>query len=196
MALSKIQAESMNLADTYAFSGTVSGASDVALISTQTTESASAIDFTGLDNTYNMYMVTFQNIQFASNDQTFVMRISDDNGSTFKSSNYLSVVDKSFYNGGTLGNEQLASVNYHYITPQVSNASDDRSCFGYIYFNTPATSKRQTFIGHTATKNVAAGGYVFDNKTSTVYNVNQTFNAIRFLGSANFAGTFKLYGYN
>ena len=195
MALSKIQAESMNLADTYAFTGTVSGASDVALISTQTTESASAIDFTGLDNTYNMYMVTFQNIQFASNDQTFVMRISDDNGSTFKSSNYLSVVDKSFYNGGTLGNEQLASVNYHYITPQVSNASDDRSCFGYIYFNTPATSKRQTFIGHTATKN-AAGGYVFDNKTSTLYNVNQTFNAIRFLGSANFAGTFKLYGYN
>jgi hypothetical protein len=49
MALSKIQAESMNLADTYAFTGTVSGASDVALISTQTTGSASAIDFTGLD---------------------------------------------------------------------------------------------------------------------------------------------------
>jgi len=54
MALSKIQAESMNLADTYAFTGTVSGASDVKLISTQTTGSASAIDFTGLDNTYNM----------------------------------------------------------------------------------------------------------------------------------------------
>jgi hypothetical protein len=62
-----------------------------------------------------MYMVTFQNIQFASDNQTFIMRISEDNGSTFKSSNYLSVVDKSFYNGGTVGNEQLASVNYQIL---------------------------------------------------------------------------------
>lgn len=174
--------------------GTTITPSDLVLISTQTTGSASAIDFTGLDNTYNMYMVTFQNIQFASTNQTFIMRISDDNGSTFKSSNYLSVMDQSYYNGGTVGNTNYASINYHYISNEVSNASDDRSCFGYIYFNTPATSKRQSFVGHTAIKN--SGGYVLNNKTSTVYNVNQTFNAIRFLGSSNFAGTFKLYGYN
>ena len=35
MPLSKIQAESMNLADTYAFTGTVSGASGLIKISTQ-----------------------------------------------------------------------------------------------------------------------------------------------------------------
>ena len=36
MALSKIQAESMNLADTFAFTGTVSGAGDLALGVSQT----------------------------------------------------------------------------------------------------------------------------------------------------------------
>ena len=40
----------------------------------------------------------------------------------------------------------------------------------------------------------AAGLLIYN--TATVYNTNQTFNGIRFLGSSNFAGTFKLYGYN
>ena len=194
MALSKIQAESMNLADTYAFTGTVSGASDVKLISTQTTGSASAIDFTGLDNTYNHYQIFFQDLQFASNNQTFILRISDDNGSSFKGSGYLSMLHQGYYNGGTLGSSNNASVNHHLISTDVSNASDNRSTFGYVYFRTPATARKHTFVGHNSTLN--ANGYILDNKTSTVYNTNQTFNAVRFLGSSNFAGTFKLYGYN
>jgi hypothetical protein len=194
MALSKIQSESMNLADTYAFTGTISGASDVALISTQTTESASAIDFTGLDNTYNHYQIFFQDLQFASTGQTFIMRISDDNGSTVKSSGYLSMLHQAYYNGGTVGSSNNASVNYHYIANDLDNASDNRSCFGYVYFRTPATARKHTFITHSAVYN--RNGYILDGKTSTVYNTNQTFNAIRFLGSSNFAGTFKLYGYN
>ena len=55
MALSKIQAESMNLADTYAFSGTVSGAGGgkvlqaiTALDNTQTTTASTTYASTGL----------------------------------------------------------------------------------------------------------------------------------------------------
>jgi hypothetical protein len=184
----------LNLADNYAFTGTVSGASDVALISTQTTGSASAIDFTGLDNTYNMYMVTYQDLQFASADQTFIMRISDDNGSTVKTSGYLTVADLSYYNGGTLASGNAASVNYHLIATDVGNASDNRSCFGQIYFRTPATARKHSFLGATSIYN--DNGDIVIYNTATVYNTNQTFNGIRFLGSSNFAGTFKLYGYN
>lgn len=194
MAITRIQSESMNLADDYAFTGTVSGASDITLISTQTTGSASAIDFTGLDNTYNMYMVTYQDLQFASADQTFIMRISDDNCSTVKTSGYLTVTDLSYYNGGTLASGNGASVNYHLIATDVGNASDNRSCFGQIYFRTPATARKHTFLGATSIYN--DNGDVVIYNTATVYNTNQTFNGIRFLGSSNFAGTFKLYGYN
>ena len=46
MALSKIQAESMNLADTYAFSGTVSGTSDLVKVASSTTPQTSITAFT------------------------------------------------------------------------------------------------------------------------------------------------------
>ena len=194
MAIDKIQAESINLADNYAFTGTVTGASDVVLISTQTTGSASAINFTSLDNTYNHYQIFFQDLQFASNNQTFILRISDDNGNSFKSSGYLSILHQGYYNGSNVDKSVNASVNHHLISTDVTNASDNRSTFGYVYFRTPATARKHTFVGHNATLN--ANGYILDNKTSTVYNTNQTFNAVSFLGSSNFAGTFKLYGYN
>ena len=129
----------LNLASDYAFTGTITGASDVVLISTQTTGSTPAINFTSLDNTYNHYQIFFQDLQFASNNQTFILRISDDNGSSFKSSGYLSILHQGYYNGSTVDKSVNASVNHHLISTDVTNASDNRSTFGYVYFRTPAT---------------------------------------------------------
>ena len=62
MALSKIQAESMNLADTYAFTGTVSGVAEdnlVKLASTTISSAVAGIDYnTVFSSTYNYYMIT------------------------------------------------------------------------------------------------------------------------------------------
>tara|TARA_R100001086_G_scaffold169754_2_gene92549 strand:- start:27 stop:629 length:603 start_codon:yes stop_codon:yes gene_type:complete len=62
MALSKIQSESINLADTFAFTGTVSGAGSEGLVHLETQEVTSAV--TGLkfgsdvfNTTYNRYVV-------------------------------------------------------------------------------------------------------------------------------------------
>lgn len=60
MALSKIQAESLNLADSYAFTGTVSGAGDSSLVHLQTTtlsSSAATVSFgnTLFTSTYSSY---------------------------------------------------------------------------------------------------------------------------------------------
>ena len=59
MALSKIQAESMNLADTYAFTGTVSGAGAGAyeVINSSTSTSTSTFEVTGFDNGNNHFMI-------------------------------------------------------------------------------------------------------------------------------------------
>lgn len=61
MALSKIQSESMNLADTYAFTGTVSGAGSMVLLNTYTVSSASVTeiiwDNTYFNSTYDKYLL-------------------------------------------------------------------------------------------------------------------------------------------
>ena len=60
MPLSKIQAESMNLADTYAFTGTVSGAGGlVKLLNTTASSGASEyiVDSTYINSTYDNYKI-------------------------------------------------------------------------------------------------------------------------------------------
>tara|TARA_R100000773_G_scaffold20136_1_gene18033 strand:- start:225 stop:869 length:645 start_codon:yes stop_codon:yes gene_type:complete len=59
MALSKIQAESMNLADTFAFTGTVSGASDLELLNTTTsTDGVNTIELNDIfSTTYRYYKI-------------------------------------------------------------------------------------------------------------------------------------------
>lgn len=82
MALSKIQAESMNLADTFAFSGTVSGAGGMELLQTQTASSDVAnITFTStvLTSTYSTYFVTGKIIGSGN----FNLFPSIDNGSNY-----------------------------------------------------------------------------------------------------------------
>lgn len=61
MALSKIQAESMNLADTFAFTGTVSGASNfVHLTTTTVTTAVASVDFDNISTDYDDFLLTFR----------------------------------------------------------------------------------------------------------------------------------------
>ena len=61
MALSKIQAESMNLADTYAFSGTVSGSGMDLLLSTTISSAAAQQEYssTYINSTYDTYKIDY-----------------------------------------------------------------------------------------------------------------------------------------
>ena len=67
-SLSKVKANSLNLAGTYGFSGTVSGLADetpLVLISTFTSDGSDATaSFTsGIDSTYKEYLFVFNNIK-------------------------------------------------------------------------------------------------------------------------------------
>jgi hypothetical protein len=92
MALSKIQAESMNLADTYAFTGTVSGAGDPAdykkLITTTISSSVQSVDFgsTYINSTYKIYKIYFRGIKLDTTDN-LAIRIGA-GGTLLTSSNY------------------------------------------------------------------------------------------------------------
>ena len=76
MALSKIQAESMNLADTYAFSGTVSGSGMNLLLDSTFTSSGGNIDIssTYINSTYDDYYLLF-NLDPDTDAQNLRMRV-------------------------------------------------------------------------------------------------------------------------
>ena len=71
MALSKIQAESMNLADTYAFTGTVSGAGSLNVISEVDVAGASSVTFDSLGS-YENFVVWYRNLNFSANTSVYL----------------------------------------------------------------------------------------------------------------------------
>ena len=71
MALSKIQAESMNLADTFAFTGTVTGASS-GLVKLLDATISSAVAYYDIDSTYI-------NSTYDSYEIQYILRSSSDN---------------------------------------------------------------------------------------------------------------------
>lgn len=83
MALSKIQAESMNLADTYAFTGTVSGASDIAFIQQYTWSGVTNFQIARTFNDYEVFKLYMYDVQFTQDDVNMQFDVSADSGSTY-----------------------------------------------------------------------------------------------------------------
>ena len=124
MALSKIQAESMNLADTFAFTGTVSGASDMVLLANINNTSVGATTFEwSMDyDDYNNFII-------------LVDRIQGDNSDTTKS------LEVEFKFNGSYGGGQS---NPYYIEGQAGGAGAGRN------YNTNADG--ELFFGNTPSK--------------------------------------------
>ena len=60
MAIDKIQAEGINLADTFAFTGTVTGAGNLTLLNTTTLSSSTSATLQGLMTGYDNYLVLYK----------------------------------------------------------------------------------------------------------------------------------------
>ena len=124
MPLSKIQAESMNLADNYAFTGTVSGAGQMVKISTTTASDVSAVEFTELStaSTYSHYKIILDNVT-ASTDNAAIFYAQFGTGGaspTYYTSSYYQSVGVSSYAGvSSMGQHQAynaAQMNLGYST--------------------------------------------------------------------------------
>ena len=110
MAIDKIQASSINLADTFAFTGTVSGTSDIVLIKTVTVStSVSAVEFKNgvdgvvLDSTYTNYKVTGSDFDTTVSGDEMLGQISSDTGSSYKTSGYRGTSNQTYNNGSASG---------------------------------------------------------------------------------------------
>jgi hypothetical protein len=208
-SLSKIKANSLNLAGTFGFTGTVSGLADetpLVLISTFTSDGSDATaTFTSshITSTYKEYMFVFNNIHPETNQKYLRFHPSIDNGSNYNLS-LTSAMFTAYHRedgGGLTALEyasgfDTASGSTHYISADTGSNNDD-GVSGIMRLYNPSST---TFVKHyhiqTVTSsgdgtqyayNVLGSGYV--NTTSAVNNVKFDFNSGEIQG-----GTIDLFG--
>lgn len=192
MALTKVQADGINLADTFAYTGTVTGTQGLVKISSTTVSSAVAsVDLTGMSSTYDFYQCHFT--LTAATDQAGVfVRFIDSAGSALAGSAY----------GGGLSNEgggELVSTNSTNSMEIASSVgSDTNETVSGILFIGPANSTTHQcgLFGHTAYTNNCGNHVATTVKYSFLKGNMEAITGLHFkCTSGNIeAGTFTLYG--
>ena len=180
---------------------TAAAGGSLILITATTASSSATVDFTsGISSTYDEYLITLTNVIPATDNQTFLLRVSEDSGSTFKSGatdyKHVSMYQYDFLTvpsgDGSTGAPQIAMA-----TTGVSNSATRGGVNGEIRFFAPAgTASNKHFAFSLSVGLSSTTGQM--NQTGTARFVLDTnaINGIRlFFGSGNIAsGAFALYG--
>tara|TARA_X000000950_G_scaffold151502_1_gene186544 strand:- start:345 stop:974 length:630 start_codon:yes stop_codon:yes gene_type:complete len=206
MPLSKIQAESMNLADNYAFTGTVSGVpSDIELISTNhiTSASVNTCDFTSFSTDYNHLIVKISDFEPSGNNGQLLVRLQTTGSSGFASGsgNYENTRTRVYKSGGSFTTNQSGFTQTYGVGGLGQNSSgngfvESGSHADFYFSNIHSTTKGKgywgVFWGGTDSGNschqVNGCTYVGTGRLSAL-------TGIRFLSSSgDINGRFSLYG--
>ena len=174
MPFNKIIAESMDLTDTYAFTGTVSGAGDVSnlvQVSSVSLGSSGAYAHNGIfSSTYDTYLITLDNIGCAT-DNTHIK---------FKFYNNTGATSDNTYRGYSIqrtgeGDSSQSYVDaYPFLSVAQSN-SGNKGLSGHIWVHNPVTSSIETsFTYHTVYEKttgyvgpLVGGGVTTDHSSKT-----------------------------
>lgn len=173
------------------------------LLQTQTISSpVASVNITSvIDGTYNKYIVEFIDIVPSADNVSFESRISQDNGSNWKSgaSDYLSnahfINTANFDFSNTLG--AVPSMRLSGLSPDgLSNVSDETYNGRLELYNPSATTTEKQFLGTCVYKE--ANSFLAGSRTMVNSYVadNAAYNAIQlFMSSGNIAsGIIKIYG--
>ena len=165
------------------------------LIETQTVSGASAIDFTSIQgSTYNVHFLTYNDLQTASASIYTQMRLSNDSGTSFETSNYQRAVQYMGING-TFGESRSTSTDRFSL---LSFTQANNPMTGYVYFYNLGDSSKYSFITHQNAVNLESSTVGWSYFGSQVYKVAETIDAIRIMNSGssvNFtSGSVSLYG--
>jgi len=204
MALSKIQAESMNLADTYAFTGTVSGAGGGAyeVLSTTTSTNTSTAEVTGLDGGHEHHMIVAKIEPLTESTSNHVMcQLGNSNGyysfghaiiteiyvkedNTDKSQNFTSVSDDA----------SRLQMNANPLCRNADNVGKTNGLF-YIFANNLNQAEIYKTVGGHGVYNHTKEYAMRSQFTGIYYNNTQFTKAKIFLSSGNsFKCTVTAYG--
>ena len=206
MSISKVQAESIDLTATYAFSGTVSDTAvrNLVLLQTLTASSSATLSFTsGINNTYQSYVFKFIDIHpSAATNLQF-------NGSIDTGSNYNVVKTSTFFQtrhdeddsptqlAYETGKDLAQGAGFQQLVPYVGIANDECMVGELELFDPSSTTfvkhfKCQTQSTGTDDSNLSCyGGFA-----AGYFNTTSAIDAIQFkMASGNIdSGIIKMYG--
>ena len=204
MALSKVQAESIDLTATYAFSGTVSNTAPINLVLLQTLtadNSATTLTFdSGIDNTYQSYLFKLINMQPATDTADLQVNFRD--GSTAYDATKTTTYFETYHNeaDGTTGLGYVDSLDiaqgtgFQSIHRYVGNGADECSAGELELFDPSSTTfvKHFVSVGHDYTGN----DYTNSIRVAGYCNVTAAIDGVQFKSSSGNikAGTIKMYG--
>lgn len=204
-SLSKIKANSLNLAGTFGFSGTVTGLADetpLVLISTFTSDGSDATaSFTsGIDSTYKEYLFVFNNMHPETDGTALTFQGSTNGGSSYGvtiTSTWFATRHSEDDSVATLsyntGKDLAQSTNFQQI-PFSGNANDESASGILRLFNPSSTTFVKHFIGRaSATNDSDDANDVF---FAGYFNTTSAINAIQFKNSSGEiqGGTIDLFG--
>ena len=179
--------------------GLLGGVADLGkleLIETQTITTDTTVDFTSIDeNIYNVHFLTYNNMRYTSPVGNVIpyYRLSNDGGSTFESTNYISTAQFNTANG--LATALTTQTTYGHLNGNQSSFTINK-WGGYAYLYNLGDNTKYSFATFHST-----GFYSADTSQSTtfgssVYTVAETINAIRLSVDTTTlsSGTISLYG--
>ena len=210
MALSKLDANSFDLTDNYAFTGTTTG-----LVSTQKlfliknidASSSSTVDFVNgsssvvLDNTYKTYLFRIINVHPSTNSGGFAVNFSTDTGSNYnvtKTTTSFVAQHQESGSGGQLGYQTGYDLSQSTSDQEITQniyATDDNSGCGNLYLFNPSST---TFVKHfvSETGSMFANARAWHNFVAGYCNTTSAIDAVRFkFDTGNIdSGRIALYG--
>ena len=202
MSLSKVQAESIDLTATYAFTGTVTDTvtRNLVLLQTLTASSSPTLSFTsGIDNTYQSYVFKFINLHPSAG--TYLLF----NGSLDTGSNYNVAKTSSFFQtrhdeddsptqlSYETGKDLAQGTGFQWLVPYVGNGNDE-CMVGELQLFDPSST---TFVKHfTSQTNGYGEAGSYGGFVAGYFNTTSAIDAIQFkMNSGNIdSGTIKMYG--
>jgi len=204
MSLSKVQAESIDLTATYAFSGTVSDTAvrNLVLLQTLTADnSATTLTFdSGIDNTYQSYLFKLINMQPATDTADLQVNFRD--GSTAYDATKTTTYFETYHNeaDGTTGLGYVEGLDiaqgtgFQSIHRYVGNGADECSVGELELFDPSSTTfvKHFVSVGHDYTAN----DYANSIRVAGYCNTTAAIDGVQFKSSSGNikAGTIKMYG--
>ena len=201
MAIDKIQSESINLADNFAFSGTVTGAgSRLNLLNTTSASSASSVIFDSslITSTYDQYFITCPAVNVLTNATDLNLFISSDNGTGTQGTNYHGTQFSQATTDPSDNSYQINNNQAHFTVLQSAfNSSSNIKSFHVldIFITMNYTASNQGLRVRVHTQNHHSNGNEVSHLMSGYTNTASTVNYFKLQpASGNLTGTFKLYG--
>lgn len=124
-------------------------------VSAQTASSSAALAFTGLGSTYREYIFDFDDVLPSVAAGTFIAEVSDDNGSSWKTSSYICA---GFITNNSGGTANITSTTGFLMSNGAEVTGNGPGACGQFRIHTPSSSARKMVHWQTTYRNVVGGG--------------------------------------